>query len=419
MTTVLGIDERSLVEHLAAVTDVDAIDDVAERFARVAWSGIAEPGDGIAGALVEAVGASAALQAVIDGAHAASVAAMIGGGFVSADSGTDAATPIAAVRAALDRWRPRVDSRAPLRSLAQAARVGAGLVLPVDLRWPSAVDDLGVFAPLALWTRGRAEALEEAADSVAIVGARASTGYGEHLALELASGLADRGYAIVSGAAYGIDGVAHRGALASAGTTVAVLAGGVDRLYPSGHDELLRRITDTGLVLSEVPVGTAPTKWRFLQRNRIIAALSSATIVVEAGRRSGSLNTAGHASALGRPLGAVPGPVTSAASAGCHRLLREFDAICVTSADEVAELAPIERRPPLVEPDAGDGQAGAQPSSRRLRVLDAMSSRPRSIERIAAESGLAAADVRAELGMLELLGQVAGDPAGWRRVRTP
>ena len=184
--------------------------------------------------------------------------------------------------------------------------------------------------------------------TIALVGARAATGYGEHVAMESSAGLVDRGFAIVSGGAYGIDGMAHRAALASDGTTIAFLAGGVDRFYPLGHESLLSRIAQTGAVVSELPCGAAPTKWRFLQRNRLIAAASEATVVLEAGIRSGSLNTAGHAAALGRPLGAVPGPVTSPASAGCHRLLREFDAVCVVDADQMAELAgrrPAERMP--------------------------------------------------------------------------
>src|SRR5690606_23806686 len=139
---------------------------------------------------------------------------------------------------------------------------------------------------------------------------------------------------------YGIDGMAHRAALASGGQTIAFLAGGVDRFYPSGHDALLTRIVECGAVVSELPCGSQPTKWRFLQRNRLIAAAGRATVVIEAGWRSGSLNTAGHAAALGSPRGAVPGPVTSAASAGCHRLIRDFDAICVTTPAEMAELIP-------------------------------------------------------------------------------
>jgi DNA processing protein len=214
---------------------------------------------------------------------------------------------------------------------------------------------------------------------------------------------------IVSGGAYGIDGMAHRGCLATGGTTVAALAGGVDRAYPAGHADLLGRIAQgPGVVIAEVPCGTPPTKWRFLQRNRLIAALSDATVVVEAGWRSGSLNTAGHASALGRPLGAVPGPVTSAASAGCHRLLREYDARCVTSADDACELLGTlgdERPTPTDRTDD------------RTRVLDALSARsPRSPDDLARRAGIAPDEVRGLLAMLELDGRVRRGSDGWRRV---
>ena len=157
--------------------------------------------------------------------------------------------------------------------------------------------------------------------------------------MESAAGLSDRGFVIVSGGAYGIDAAAHRATLASGGVTVAFLAGGADRLYPAGNSELLRRIASEGVVAAELPPGSAPTRWRFLMRNRLIAAAASATVVVEAGHRSGSLNTAGHAAHMGRPLGAVPGSVLSPASAGCHRLIREYAATCVTTPDEMAELA--------------------------------------------------------------------------------
>jgi DNA processing protein len=243
-----------------------------------------------------------------------------------------------------------------------------------------------------------------------MVGARASTGYGEHVTMELTAGLVDQGVAIVSGAAYGIDGMAHRAALASGGTTIAVLAGGIDRLYPSGHDALLQRIIETGLVLTELPCGFAPTKWRFLQRNRLIAAASEATVVVEAGWRSGSLNTAHHALELDRPLGVVPGPITSASSAGCHRLLRETPAVCVTSAEEILSLTHspagdvgvvLREEPAAVHPFA-------------TRVLDAMSARKgRTIDELARLSGLSGAETLAVVGLLELSSLVREAPTGW------
>jgi DNA processing protein len=244
---------------------------------------------------------------------------------------------------------------------------------------------------------------------VAIVGARASSGYGEHVAAEISGDLAATGAVIVSGGAYGIDGAAHRAALGVQGATVAFLAGGVDRAYPAGHQQLLRQIVNQGAVVSELPCGAAPTKWRFLARNRLIAALGHATVVVEAGWRSGSLNTAGHAAALGRPLGAVPGPVTSATSAGCHRLLREYDALCVTSAAEVRELCGVSEA-------ASVAQEAADPE--RIRLLDAMSARSRaSVQELARRSGLAPDRVRALLGILQLEEEADHDDGGWRRHR--
>ena len=231
--------------------------------------------------------------------------------------------------------------------------------------------------------------------------------------MEASAGLVDRGYTIVSGAAYGIDGMAHRAALASHGLTVAFLAGGLDRFYPSGHEDLLTRITESGAVVSEVPCGTMPTKWRFLQRNRLIAAASQATVVLEAGWRSGSLNTAGHASALGRPLGAVPGPVTSVTSAGCHRLIRDYDAVCVTNADEMAELAPLDTLP---SPRSSQPTAPT-PAPELTRLLDALSARsPRTTTDLAARAGLSVAMVQGLLGSLQLEGGVKESERGWTRV---
>ena len=242
--------------------------------------------------------------------------------------------------------------------------------------------------------------------------------------MELGAELTGRGVVVVSGAAYGIDGVAHRAALAAGGPTIAVLAGGVDRSYPAGHAELIDRIGANGAVLSELPPGSAPTRWRFLQRNRVIAALSEATVVVEAGARSGSLNTAAHAATLGRPVGAVPGPVTSAASAGCHRLLREFGAECITSADDVLELIGADGRDGAGQPGSGVEDArvrGAGTSGRTddfTRVMDALSTRTwRTPRDVAARAGLSLRDTEALLGVLALEARIERDERGWRVAR--
>ncbi len=287
-----------------------------DAIARAVWTMVGEPGDQQAGELINAVGAADALTLLHQGED------------------TAAGMDLTDLRA---RVLPRVVDSAIASAFAAAAKVDAVLITPEHPHWPAGFVDLGTSAPHALWARGNT-ALLAAQPSIAVVGARAATGYGEHVCMEIVAGLVNRGHTIVSGAAYGIDGMAHRAALASRGQTVAYLAGGIDRFYPAGHDALLERIAEVGVVASEASCGQAPKKWRFLMRNRLIAAGSNATLVVEAGYRSGALNVAGHAAALGRPLGAVPGPVTSPTSSGCHRLIKETGARIITDTTDAAEL---------------------------------------------------------------------------------
>ncbi len=309
----------------------------------------------------------------------------------------------------------------------QARQAGARLVVPEDREWPAwpllslkNATDRGVQnagPPLALWVGGEVP-LDEAADrAVAVVGARAATEYGEHHAAEFGYGLASRGVPVFSGAAYGVDGAAHRGALAAEGITVAVLGCALDVGYPAGHVGLLARITaHGGAVLSEYPPGTPPARHRFLVRNRLIAALTDGTLVVEAGRRSGARNTAGTAGALGKVVMAMPGPISSALSTGCHALIRDSQATLVSSVDEVLET--VGR--------LGSGGA-AKESPRRatdrlgpeaLRVYEALAPRAgRPAERIAAESGVPLNKVRALLPELEIDGFATRGEAGWLRSR--
>ncbi|UOE25231.1 DNA-processing protein DprA [Agromyces soli] len=401
----------------------------ADAASRALLGVLAEPGDGTLGALVASLGAPAAAEFIASERTVGEV--------FRAQPGLALDPGARAVEDGLDRWRQRLAPDPFLRSLEQAERLGARMLVPGDDGWPDRLDDLGPHAPLVLWVRGDPR-LVAARPSIAVVGARAATGYGEQLALETATGLVDRGCTIVSGGAYGIDGAAHRAALRRGGATVAVLAGGPDRLYPQGHAALLGEIVERGAVVSELPCGAAPTKWRFLARNRVIAALSDAVVVVEAGWRSGALNTAHHAASLGRPVGVVPGPVTSPASAGCHRLLREQEAVCVTDAAEAAELLGRGGET-MLEPqvdaalqiDAGtlsggvSGAAGrsgapgsqAVPAGLRdveIRLLDAMSVRaPRSVAELAARAGLEPSRALGALGTLDALGRVRRTTDGW------
>lgn len=235
--------------------------------------------------------------------------------------------------------------------LERLAALGGRLVIPGDEEWPVRVDELArpsfgkardIAQPYALWIRGPLDLSAVTDRSIAVVGMRASSPYGELVAAELASGLAGRGWTVVSGGAFGIDAAAHRGALAVGGLTIAVLAGGPDQLYPRSNEQLLERIVGAGLLVSEVPPGFESRRERFLSRNRLVAAMTRGTVVVEANLRSGALNTAAHARALGRPVCAVPGRVTSVESRGCHQLLRTEGNRLVTGVDEVLEeIGPI------------------------------------------------------------------------------
>ncbi|WP_249295781.1 DNA-processing protein DprA [Agrococcus sp. Marseille-Q4369] len=373
--------------------------EVVARFAAGAWTVLPEPGDGAVGVARELVGDVRALELLVEGAGAATWA----------DELADAEAA-RAVAAGVERWRPRLEAERILAAFTQGAAFGQVLLTRADPSWPASIDDLGPHAPAGLWVRGDPAMLERCERSAALVGSRASSGYGELVTGQLAAGLVDRGFAVVSGGAYGIDGTAHRAAMAAGGTTVAVLAGGLDRFYPAGHDELLHRVAAAGCVIAEAPSGVPPTRWRFLARNRLIAALASATVVVEAGSRSGSINTAGHAAALGRPLGAVPGPVTSGASTGCHRLLRDYGATVIERAEHIVGL---------VDGPGDEQLAIGGLSSDELRVLDALSARAaRDIDELAVRTGMARGEVVASLSLLELGGRAIERGQGWVKVAT-
>ena len=381
--------------------DTLPFDTTDDRLARAAWSRIAEPRDTEAGALVQALGASAALDWLIVTARAWSDPPVLAAG--------------AHWHAAAKRWIPRLSTLDPLRELEVLARRGGRLLVPTDPEWPEALADLGTDAPPCLWLLGDPAALQPAA--VAVVGSRACSPYGAEITGAITSELAAEDATIVSGGAFGVDAAAHRATLAGDGLPVAVMAGGLDRFYPAGNAALLAEVARSGAVLSEVPPGSSPMRHRFLSRNRLIAALAEVVVVVEASWRSGALNTAGHAADLGRTVAAVPGPVTSSTSAGCHRLIRE-GAVCVTDAAEVLELlGPLDATrgpaPPPVAPGLLDGLDATQ-----AVVLDALPARAGAeLTGLVRSSGLAEPDVRSALGFLELAGRVERDGVRWRRSR--
>lgn len=309
--------------------------------------------------------------------------------------------------------------------LVAAEKVGARLLVPEDPEWPAwqllclgppADRGLrGAGPPLGLWIRGDVPVADVFDQAVSVVGARMASGYGEFVATELGYTLGIASMTVVSGAAYGIDGAAHRGALKAGGTTVAVLGCGVDIAYPTGHTDLLEAIAKDGLVISEYSPGTTPARHRFLVRNRLIAALSTATVVVEAGQRSGARNTATTAAALGKTVLAVPGPITSATSVGCHDLVRTGAAQIVGSVEEILEaVGPVGehlRAPGQPRRRSTDGLA-----DQALRVHEALRRKEgRSAEEVAVDSGVPLERVRALLPELEITGHAERHEDGWRQ----
>ncbi|BAU86379.1 DNA processing smf-family protein [Streptomyces laurentii] len=321
-----------------------------ERLARAALTHIVEPGDEHAGRALRHLGPTGLLRLLAEPGDQPPLPGT--GPDPAAEPDLERALPDTGPQR-LASWRRRARTVTPEHDLDRIARLGGRFLIPGDPEWPSQLDDLGDTRPLGLWVRGPADLRTWALRSVAVVGARACTPYGAHAAATLAAGLAERGWVVVSGAAYGVDAAAHRGALGSGGATVAVLACGVDVPYPRGHAQLLARVAEQGLVIGELPPGGHPTRSRFVLRNRVIAALTRGTVVVEAPYRSGSLVTARAAARLGRHTMGIPGPVTSGLSAGVHELLRGEATLVTDAADvielvgDIGELAPLRRGPVL------------------------------------------------------------------------
>ena len=315
---------------------------------------------------------------------------------------------------AVERWRKRVALLPTKAKLSAWEREGLRLTFPGDPEWPTQLDDLGDARPLLLWVRGRVDLRYACLSSVSVVGSRAASPYGLHIGGELAAALAERGFTVVSGGAYGIDSMAHRGALAADGITIAVLARGLSYGYPRGHDDLFDAIAAHGALVSEWPPGTMPTRHGFLVRNRVIAALTRGTVVVEAALRSGALSTAKHARELHRPLMAMPGRVTSEQSAGCHELIREWAAMLVTSATDVIEhVSPIGTE--LTGPRVGPALPRDHLDPVATAVLEAVPVRGgRGPASIAVLAGVDLDTALRCLGLLAAAGLHQGTEQGWR-----
>ena len=376
-----------------------------ERYARVALSFLADPADPALGALLASLSPRRILTAVLSGRDPASLLPW-------------PPRQEMALRQAVARWRTRLDELPSPRRLTAWEDSGFRLVCPGEPEWPTQLDDLGPARPLMLWLRGPADLRFACLRSVSLVGSRAASAYGGHVALEMAADLATDGWAVVSGGAFGIDTCAHRGALVAGGCTIAVLAGGLTFGYPKGNQDLFESIAASGVMVSESPPDRHPIRPGFLVRNRVIAALSRGTVVAEAMLRSGAMSTARHARDLNRPVMVVPGPVTSAQSAGCHQLIRETGATLVTCAADVIDMI----GPLGGVPGSGAAEPGVPAAEEvTLDPVTAAVLRAVPVKGGRGPAGIAmAAGVDLDtalrcLGLLAAGGQVRRSEHGWRR----
>ncbi len=354
-----------------------------ELLARVAWNYLVEPGDRVAGLLIGSMGPEAAMAKVLN----------------------DSTEPIdelssGDLRNAFDRWRPRLVPGRAKDLHAEAVRRGVFPITPNDSDWPQALHDLRDHGPIILWGKGERSALGLLGKAVSIVGSRTVTAYGNWGTAEIVSQLSELGVATVSGGALGVDAVVHRSTVRFGGVTVGVMAGGLFNPYPAGNMELFDQICQSGLLLSEMAPDAKPTRWRFLQRNRLIACLGQAVIVTEAGYRSGSINTVNHALELERPVFALPGPVNSPNSAGCNRLISEGKAQIITDFEDLEVQLGVR---------AESAKRSEPLGHLELRLLDALTIRYQDESTLAALAGFGAGELRLAIGGLELLGLVKRD----------
>jgi DNA processing protein len=403
----LRISTGELQEMLAG-PEVDG-DELSEQFALVAWSVICEPGDALAGLLVRWLGATKALECLIENTSAGAMQQLLldsGCEFNELSHWGNFANTYSESR---QRWMPRLQLAKVKKAIEQIGVVGGSVITRRHEHWPVQLCDLAMSEPFALWVRGSTKQLLNTQHSAAIVGSRGASSYGEYVTGDLVRELVANRFAVISGGAYGIDAVAHREALGYNGSTIAVMAGGLDAFYPRGNHALLSRIAEQCAVIAEVPPGMAPTKWRFLQRNRLIAALAQSVTVVEANWRSGAINTVSHAEALEREIFAVPGPVTSPKSAGTNRLIADLRAKLIVDAKDLMHQL--------------SGRMLTQPTlsglgSLEIRALDAIGFGSLELAEVCSAAGLTRDEARIALGSLELDGLVVRRSNAWVKQQT-
>jgi DNA processing protein len=361
------------------------------------WSLLCEPGDSMAGMLRRFLGVEESLYEIRRAKSAKDLLPLLPGDTFRAPQF------ISTLEDSLECWKRRLSIVNVDKSIDTLSGLNGTLLSAESPLWPKGLFDLGDSAPAVLWVLGQANTLQNQ-KTLSIVGSRIASTYGHEVTRDLVKTAVSRDFVIVSGGALGIDASAHKNALSLGGKTISIMAGGLDRLYPAKNLDLFQEIQQSGAVISEMPPGTAPARWRFLQRNRLIAAIGQATVVVEAGFRSGSINTAGHANELDKPVGAIPGPINSTRSAGCHRLIKERRAELVSTPADLEELLGV-----WVKEVASEFQL----SGLQTRALDSFGSFEQGVERVAHISGMTLNEASFTLDSLSRLGLVVQTSNGW------
>jgi DNA processing protein len=365
--------------------------------AAATWSLLCEPGDSMAGMLRRTIGLEESLFEIRRAKSAKEFIPLL------PEDPFRAPQFLSTLEDSLECWKRRLATTNVDKALETLSALGGFLITPLSEDWPKGLVDLGDAAPAVIWAMGQRRVFSNQR-TVSVVGARIASSYGLEVTKDIVNSIIQKDFVVVSGGALGIDACAHRTALEAGGQTIAIMAGGLDRLYPPRNLDLLEEIKESGLVISEMAPGIAPARWRFLQRNRLIAAIGNATLVVEAGFRSGSINTAGHANELDRPVGAVPGQINSTRSAGCHRLIKDRRAELISTPSDLFELLGLRTQEVASNFGLTDNQ---------IRVLDSFGYFEQNAERVSGISGMTLNDANNALVALEKFGLVLRTSSGW------
>lgn len=395
-------------EVVRLITPLCETENVLETFAAAALSHTCEPGDKLAGSLTELIPMQQLLASLIHRRTANEISQLLDGQEQVLENDFNTSWNKLWVEA-LERWLPRLSLNSIRQNLQQFAITKGSLIDRESENFASNFADLGSGTPLIIWARGDASVLRNS-NKISVVGSRIASAYGREITFDLATEFFEQGVTTVSGGAFGIDSLIHSASLELDSPTIAVLAGGLDNLYPRGNIALFERILKNNLIIAEVPPTVAPAKFRFLMRNRLIAALGDGTVVVEAGARSGSMSTANHALAIGRPVGVVPGRITDMASRGCLNLLRE-------NAGEVQVLTCAKDALELIGMTQSNFEFESELGVLEIRALDAFGRKTLSSFDVQRIAGLTLNEVQLALGKLEIGGFIERQIDGYRKTQ--